>query len=144
MPAKDWESAEREEDQRIYHEGFRQFNAGDFFEAHEVWEDVWRSAVGKQRLFYQGLIQAAVTLVHLSRGNRRGCLTVYKTCLTKFDGLPAVYMGLEIAPFLEKLRGAIAHVVDDPEAPVRPNPEKRFTAALQYDPFETPRETDVP
>ena len=144
MTAKDWEAAEREEDKRIYHDGFRRFNEGDFFEAHEVWEDIWRSATGKQRLFYQGMIQAAVTLVHLSRGNRRGCLNVYTTCVTKFDGLPAVYMGLEIGPFLEKLRGAIAHVLDDAETEVRPIVDTLFTVELQYDPFASPRETDVP
>jgi predicted metal-dependent hydrolase len=38
------------------------FNRGDFFEAHEAWEDVWVDCAGEERVFYQGLIQAAVGL----------------------------------------------------------------------------------
>lgn len=40
-------------------EGARLFDAGRFFEAHEVWEDVWRVETGARRLALQGLIQIA-------------------------------------------------------------------------------------
>jgi hypothetical protein len=35
------------------------FDAAHFFEAHEVWEDVWRVETGARRLALQGLIQIA-------------------------------------------------------------------------------------
>lgn len=35
------------------------FDAGRFFEAHEVWEDAWRTETGPTRLALQGLIQIA-------------------------------------------------------------------------------------
>src|SRR3989304_1334200 len=56
----------------LLEEGIRSFNAGHYFEAHERWEDLWRQTHGPLRLFYQGLIQAAVGLHHLNRGNRHG------------------------------------------------------------------------
>ena len=48
------------------------FNEGRYYEAHEVWEDLWRLTPLPLRTFYQGLIQAAVGLYHLERGNRVG------------------------------------------------------------------------
>jgi predicted metal-dependent hydrolase len=49
------------------------FNAGHYFEAHEAWEDVWRSTgEGPLKRFLQGLIQAAVGLHHLHRRNAVG------------------------------------------------------------------------
>jgi predicted metal-dependent hydrolase len=59
-------------DQDLFEEGVNFFNAGKYYEAHEVWEDAWRLQEGPRRRFYQGLIQAAVGLYHLSRGNATG------------------------------------------------------------------------
>src|SRR5262245_54282863 len=49
-----------------YLAGIQLFNHRDFFEAHEVWEDLWQECAGPERRFYQGLIQAAVGLLHFS------------------------------------------------------------------------------
>ncbi len=60
-------------------EGIRCFNHRAFFEAHEVWEDIWRDEEGPARRFYQGLIQLAVCLHHFGNGNTRGAK---KLCLS--------------------------------------------------------------
>ena len=44
-----------------YLAGIVLFNRGDFFEAHEVWEQLWMEP-GEDKKFFQGLIQAAVAL----------------------------------------------------------------------------------
>jgi predicted metal-dependent hydrolase len=59
-------------DRDLFEEGLNFFNAGKYYEAHEVWEDAWRLEEGPRRRFYQGLIQAAVGLYHLSRANTTG------------------------------------------------------------------------
>ena len=46
--------------------GIEEFNRRFFFEAHDLWEEVWVETVGDHRLFYQGLIQTAVGFYHLS------------------------------------------------------------------------------
>ena len=61
----------------LYLKGIAYFNACEFFEAHEVWEDLWKSYSGELRLFYKGLIQAAVALHHFGNGNIRGARKVY-------------------------------------------------------------------
>src|SRR5947209_20294512 len=53
-------------------EGIKLFNSAEFFEAHEVLEDVWRAAPAAEKRFLQGLIQVAVALHHHSKGNRTG------------------------------------------------------------------------
>jgi len=53
-------------------EGIRLFNAGDYFEAHEAWEDAWHASAGRTKATLQVLIQLAVALEHEKRGNRVG------------------------------------------------------------------------
>lgn len=40
------------------------FDAGEFWEAHEVWEAIWQSESRPIRSFYQGLIQIAAGYHH--------------------------------------------------------------------------------
>jgi len=47
------------------------FNRGEFFAAHELWEEVWRGLAGDERVLAQGLIQIAAGLHHLQRGRPR-------------------------------------------------------------------------
>src|SRR5262245_33377956 len=57
----------------LLEEGCFLFNNGKFYEAHEVWEDLWRATAHPGlKTCYQGLIQAAVGLHHLGRQNRIG------------------------------------------------------------------------
>lgn len=58
--------------QNLFEKGLLFFNSGSYYEAHESWEDLWRITQGPVRVFYQGLIQAAVGLHHLYRGNEAG------------------------------------------------------------------------
>ncbi len=61
----------------LYLGGIKHFNECDFFEAHEVWEELWTDYRGESRKFYQGLIQAAVALYHFGNGNIRGARKLY-------------------------------------------------------------------
>jgi predicted metal-dependent hydrolase len=58
-----------EERRRLLLEGIALFNSARFFEAHEAWEEVWRSTTPEPKELLQGLIQVAVAMVHhLDRG----------------------------------------------------------------------------
>jgi predicted metal-dependent hydrolase len=50
----------------------RLFDAGLFFEVHEVLEPLWAAASGETRDTLQGVIQAAVGWQHLANGNVAG------------------------------------------------------------------------
>lgn len=59
-------------EKELFEKGCIYFNAGDYFEAHEAWEEIWIDAYGPRRFFLQGLIQAAVALHHAGNQNWAG------------------------------------------------------------------------
>ncbi|GEM_PF-6647224 len=58
-------------------EGLRLFNAGHYFEAHEALEAAWNEDLRPIRELYRGLLQAAVTYLHIQRGNYAGACKMY-------------------------------------------------------------------
>ena len=72
------------------------FNCGRFFEAHEVWEDLWRTTDGAGKKIMQGLIQAAVGAHHLQRGNRRGAKALFQNALAKVSLSPAQFCHIDL------------------------------------------------
>ncbi len=56
-----------------YRRGLDLIESGEYYEAHEVIEDVWRAAKQEERDFFQGLVHVAVAWYQAGRGNRRGC-----------------------------------------------------------------------
>ena len=79
------------------------FNAGQYFEAHEAWEDMWRPTHGPLRLYYQGLVQAAVGLHHLQNGNLNGATAQLKKSLSKLEQYPARFCGIDNAALIAAL-----------------------------------------
>src|SRR5437899_3231342 len=77
-----------------YLAGVMFFNDRDFFQAHEVWEDLWADTQGDDHRFYQGLIQAAVGLYHFGNGNVRGAVKLYHSSLAYMQPYPALHWGL--------------------------------------------------
>jgi uncharacterized protein len=77
-------------------QGVEEFNRAYFFEAHETLEDLWRGTSGPLRLFYQGLIQLAVALYHLSNGNRRGALNLLGKGLDKLTAYQPTCQNIDV------------------------------------------------
>jgi len=129
-----------QEERRLFEQGIARFNARDFFEAHEVWEDAWNGTSGRRRVFYQGLIQMAVTLVHLQRLNRLGVVKVFERARARWADLPDVYMGLNLREFESRMEALLAKVLSArPGSPAEFDPSRFFTIRLEYDPFCEPR-----
>ncbi|HWX37744.1 MAG TPA: DUF309 domain-containing protein [Candidatus Sulfotelmatobacter sp.] len=84
------------EKDRLYQKGLEAFNSRQFFEAHELWEDVWRDTPEPEKRFLQGLIQVAAAFHHYSRANVLGTRKLLQAGLLKLDSFPEVHGGLEI------------------------------------------------
>lgn len=97
--------------QPLYLEGIAHFNACDFFEAHEKWEEVWTEYHGPSRKFYQGLIQAAVALHHFGNGNIRGAKKLFHTSSGYLAPYAPEHMGLNVAKFLDEMKTCFAGVI---------------------------------
>jgi predicted metal-dependent hydrolase len=83
-------------DERLQH-GIRLFNAGRFFECHEVWEEVWTPQRGPRRLFLQSLIHFAVALHHAERGNPEGACRQLRKGLHKLAAYLPSCEGIDTA-----------------------------------------------
>lgn len=106
-----------------YLAGILFFNARDFFEAHEVWEDLWADCQGPERKFYQGLIQAAVGLYHFGNGNVRGAAKLYRTSRAYMEAYGSPFLGLDSAAFWAQMERCFAPVLacDNPDRDLRPD-----------------------
>jgi len=94
-------------------EGIEHFNAGRYFDAHEVWEEIWLLASGDTKLFYQMLIQAAVALHHYERGNARGARGLYANVISKLERLPSVFMSIDLVDFSRQFRAVLVDLIEN-------------------------------
>src|SRR5512145_612972 len=85
-------------------QGVEEFNRAYYFEAHETWEDLWRATSGPLRLFYQGLIQLAVALYHLTNGNRRGALNLLGKGLDKLAAYQPTCQNIDVDALCREAR----------------------------------------
>jgi predicted metal-dependent hydrolase len=94
-------SSEKEEK---FERGLRHFNAREFFEAHEVWEEVWLTEGEPEKTFLQGIIQIAAAFHHYRRGNTDGAETLLAAGIVKISRFPADHRGLAILDLREEAK----------------------------------------
>lgn len=99
----------------LYLAGIEHFNACDFYESHEVWEELWTDYHGPSRKFYQGLIQAAVALHHFGNGNIRGAKKLFLSCQNYLGPYRPVHEGLDLEKFIAQLSDCFADVMASQE-----------------------------
>jgi predicted metal-dependent hydrolase len=87
-----------------YLEGIKLFNSANFFEAHEVLEDVWRPARNPERKFLQSLIQVAVALHHHSRGNLVGARSLLARATRNLEPYPEKFGGVDLRVLRKSLQ----------------------------------------
>ncbi len=94
-----------------YVEGVNFFNECEYFEAHEIWEDLWTEYQGPSRKFYQGLIQVAVCLHHFGNGNTRGAKKLYFSCNKYLAEYPDTFEGIDVAKLRTELEACCAELL---------------------------------
>jgi uncharacterized protein len=99
----------------LYREGLRLFNEEDFFECHEVLEELWSETRGDERKFLQGLIQAAVALFHFGNENFGGAKKLYTAAREKLEPFGEEYMGIALGRFLNDFRTCFQELLDNTE-----------------------------
>ena len=96
--------------------GLALFNAGRFFDAHEVLEDAWREAPRHSplRRHLQGIVQLAVAFHHESKGNLVGARSLLERAMRNLNGADSSFPDLD----LDRLRAELAlwrRYLDDSE-----------------------------
>lgn len=101
----------------------RNFNIEqDFYECHEVMEDLWLDE-GRDR-FYQGLLQAAVALHHFSYGNVSGAKKLFYGAIEKLGKHKERQCGIDLLALIEHCQTYVERLED-----IHSNP-------FPYEPFQ--------
>ena len=79
------------------------FNAGLFFECHELLEGLWKATSGPDKAFYHGVVQVAAAFYHYEKHNRHGAVTLLTKGRDKLATYPSSYLGVDVAAFRRSL-----------------------------------------
>ena len=98
-----------------YLAGIEHFNVCDFYEAHEVWEELWADYSGPSRRFYQGLIQVAVCLHHFGNGNIRGAKKLYFSSREYLKDYLPKHEGIDLEKLFAQLEACCREILESSE-----------------------------
>jgi len=90
--------------EEAYLEYVELFNDREFYDCHEVLEELWLDYEGPARRYYQGLIHLASAYLLLMRGKMRGCRARFESTLAYFQDYPDEYLQLNLAPLRENVK----------------------------------------
>jgi predicted metal-dependent hydrolase len=77
--------------------GLREFNAGEYFEAHELLETAWKQETGPVRDVYRAILQIGVGYLQITRGNYQGAHKMFIRAVQWIAPLPDRCHGIDIA-----------------------------------------------
>ena len=92
----------------IFRHGIELFNRRQFFECHEVLEEVWTPTRGPERLFLQALVHFAVGLYHHQRRNQAGAERQLRKGLRKIEGYLPEFLGVRTDMLREEMKKRLA------------------------------------
>jgi hypothetical protein len=88
------------------HKAVEQFNAKEFWEQHETFEEVWKAEPGPIRQMYQGILQVGVAYLQIQRKNANGAIKLFQRAWQYLNVLPDVCQGVDIAQLRRDARTA--------------------------------------
>jgi predicted metal-dependent hydrolase len=103
-----------------FEEGIKKFNECEFYDCHDILEDVWFEIRGSSRRFYQGLIHLAVGFHHLTRRNNlNGTLSQLNKGIIKLSDYSPEFQGVEVKDLLKRVSGCINDVNEMKEGKIK-------------------------
>ena len=90
--------------EELFLKGLEAYHEGNYFDAHEFWENLWSDYHLKDRDFIQGLIQLSVSFVHLENGNLNGAKSLLIKCLKKFKDFSRVHRDIDVSELKNSIR----------------------------------------
>ena len=103
-----------------YEHGLELARRGEFFDAHEAFEVVWRRAEAGERDFYQGLVHTVVAWLQAERRNEVGCMRQLEKAHRRLTPYAPSHQGLDVSGLLTTLDVALASFPALPELRLAP------------------------
>ena len=94
--------------QSLFRQGIELFNRGEFYDCHEVLEEVWTPTKQPERWFLQSLIHFAVGFYHHQRDNKIGAVRQLAKGLRKIQGYLPAWGGVRTAAIEQEARRCLA------------------------------------
>ena len=83
-------------------QGIEQFNQQQFYACHDTLEALWIEAAEPEKTFYQGILQIAVALYHLSNQNLRGAIILLGEGINRLRRYLPDYAEINVAELVEQ------------------------------------------
>jgi predicted metal-dependent hydrolase len=94
-------------EEEVLRRGGQLFDDGMYWEAHEVWEEVWRRRAGQpDRDFLKGIIQGAAGMWHVTQGNYKGAVSVLGRAVQYLEPYRPEREGIDVEALWRALRAA--------------------------------------
>lgn len=77
--------------------GIEQFNQGDYYACHDTLEALWLEANPGDQAFYQGILQIAVGLYHLTNLNWQGAAILLGEGSNRLTAYEEIYSGINVS-----------------------------------------------
>ncbi|MFU8892658.1 MAG: DUF309 domain-containing protein [Luteolibacter sp.] len=101
---------------------FECFNRGDYYEAHDVLEDLWLKTNGPDREFYKALIQIAGAFVHLRKQHEHPdhphhgrrltpASRIFRSAIARLAPFAPHHLGVDVASLL-RLCTSTLHAIE--------------------------------
>lgn len=83
-------------------QGLEQFNRGEYYACHDTLEAIWMEATDPPKSLYQGILQVAVGIYHLSNQNWKGSVILLGEGINRIRRYDSDYAGVDIDDLLEQ------------------------------------------
>ena len=91
-----------------------EFNSGQYWDCHETLERLWLAESYPMRLFYHGLIKAAVGLFHLERRNRKGAISKLTDAMHTLAPFDPGMMGVDVHQLRRDIMQRLESIQESP------------------------------
>jgi uncharacterized protein len=78
-----------------------QFNQTEFYACHDTLEAIWMDAIHPEKIFYQGILQIAVGLYHLSHANWHGAVILLGEGIGRLRDFQPHYAAIDVERLIQ-------------------------------------------
>lgn len=89
-----------------------EFNQADFYACHDTLESLWMEAAEPEKKFYQGILQIAVALYHLSNHNWKGAAILLGEGMSRLKPYQPTYFEINVEELIQ-ISGQILRKVQE-------------------------------
>ena len=94
----------------LFLKGLEAYHEGNYFDAHEFWEDLWTEYRLDDDKLVQGFIQLSVGCFHITNSNKRGAINLLNKSLNKFKLFKGVQRRIDVLSIIVNINDILSHL----------------------------------